>query len=237
MSISLKKVDGTISKFGFINGQRFSDSDKQYAVERKEYSRLLDFVYALKTGQVVLNNKVTFEPSEWAKPEIRKAIEDALVPKWNQISYTDNITRLEVCWLIDNYINVNKIQSHSDADANVNPQFTDTEDISVTFLWNNGIINGKSETLFCPYELLTREEFAEILSNTYHSIKSKATLDSNKIIYKDKDKISDWALESVSEMTSLGMFQGNENSKFEPQKNILKEEVILTLMRFSKLIN
>lgn len=91
--------------------------------------------------------------------------------------------------------------------------------------------------MFCPYDLITREEFAKILSNTYTFIKNETVLDSNKILYKDQNKISDWAMESVSKMTSLGMFKGNENDEFEPQNSITKEEVIVTILRLSNIIN
>lgn len=234
VNISLIKKDG-VDKIGFISGRFYDSGDKQYDVNPNEYSRFLDFIYALKTEKINLSDEVTSIASEWAKTDIEKAKENGLIPKWNQIGYTNNITRLEVCQLIDNYLHVNKVQSHTE--AYINPQFTDTEDSSVTYLWDNGVINGKTETLFCPYDLITREEFAKILSNTYTFIKDEIVLDNNKILYKDQNKISDWAMESVNKMTSIGMFKGNENDEFEPQNSITKEEVIVTILRLSNIIN
>ena len=40
---------------------------------------------------------------------------------------------------------------------------------AVLYLFENGIINGKSETLFCPDDFLKREEFAKILSKSLSS--------------------------------------------------------------------
>lgn len=227
--ISLKKTDDSVCGLTFSGGQRFSDGKKQYAVDQNEYRRFIAFMYALKTEKIVLNDDVSYDSSNWANLDIKKAIEKGLVPKWNQIGYTNNITRLEVCQLIDNYLHVNKIQSYTDNYAN--PQFTDTEDTSVTCLWNKGIINGKSETLFCPYDLINREEFAKILSYTYHHVKRDVMLEGNKTQYKDRDRISNWAIASVADMTSLGLLMGNEKGEFEPLKNITKEEIIVTILR------
>lgn len=232
VNISIIKKDA-VDKIGFISGRFYDSNDKQYAIDPNEYNRFFDFIYALKTKDIVLNDEVSFEPSEWAKTDIVQAKEDGLVPMWNQIGYTDNITRLEVCQFVDNLLE----KKGYIYDINEVNQFADTSDKSVVRLYNMKILNGKTETLFCPYDLITREEFAKILSNTYTFIKNETVLDSNKILYKDQNKISDWAMESVSKMTSLGMFKGNENDEFEPQNSITKKEVIVTILRLSNIIN
>ena len=231
VNINFTKADNSIDKYGFVSGRFYDTKNKQYAVDRSAYNRFLDFIYALKTEKLVLTDNITFEPSEWAKNDIKQAIEGGLVPKWNQINYKGSIIRLEGCELVANLLG---ISCYDDFGSEENP-FSDTNDKSVVSLYNLKIINGKSETLFCPYDFMTREEFAKILSNTYFQLIDKRILHNKKISYKDQDKISDWAIDSVTDMTSLGMFKGNENGEFEPQKNITKEEVILTLLRLSKL--
>ena len=217
-----------------MSGRFFDESNnKQYAVDSDEYSRFLDFLYALKTGKLDLPDEVTFEASEWAKDEVNEAIENGLVPEWNRINYKGNITRLEVCMLVENFMHVKKIPQHTDVYAA--PPFLDVEDSSITYLWNNNIINGKAETLFCPYDVITREEFAKILFSTYQCVESDI-INSSGSMYEDQCEISNWAIDSVNSMTSLGLFNGNANGEFGPQKNITKEEVILTLLRFSKII-
>lgn len=233
VSINLKNKDGSVNKLSFADGQRFSNTNKQYAVDRNEYNRFLDFIYALKTEKIILDNEVTFEPSEWAQEDVEKAIENGLVPSFNQINYKGKINRLEVCQLVDNFLNKKNLINNNSAD---NP-FSDTTDKAIINLFHLGVINGKSDSEFCPYDMITREEFAKILSNTYHYVKSDTTLDSNKISYKDQDKVSDWAVDSVNDMTSLGIFNGNEHNEFEPQKSIIKEEVIVTLLRLANVLN
>lgn len=48
--------------------------------------------------------------------------------------------------------------------------FSDTADESVISLYNYAIINGKNENEFYPYDYITREEFAKILSGTYNKL-------------------------------------------------------------------
>ena len=229
VNININKVDGSIKSYGFING-RFCDTDnKQYAVNGKEYKQFLDFIYALKTEKIILND-VTFEPSEWAKSEISQAIICGFVPKRNQINYQSNITRVEACQLFVNFLN--KVENIEEGEGK--SPFTDTNDPDVLMLYKFNIINGKSITEFCPYDFITREELAKMLSNTYHCIKSDTEYENNKnITFKDAHLISDWAIESVNAMESIGILIGNENGNFEPKRYTLKEELLLALFRLS----
>lgn len=232
-SIKIFMNDGSTKKCGFDSGRFYNDSNKQYAIDCNEYQRFLDFIYALKTSKIILEDVVTFEPSEWAIEDIEKAIENGLVPSFNQINYKGKLNRLEVCQFIANFFE----SCGYTADITEPNPFTDTSDKSVLALYHLKILNGKSETLFCPYDWITREEFAKILSNTYYLVKNDTTIDSKKISYKDQEKVSDWAKDSVSNMTSLGLFNGNENDEFEPQKDITKEEVIITLLRLANVLS
>ena len=233
LNINLTKLDSSIDKYGFVGGRFYDATNKQYAVDRNDYQRFLTLIYALKTKKIVLEDEITSKPSEWAKDIVNRAIEVGLVPKLNQINYTGKITRLEVCHLIENYLHVNNIQSYTD--NYVNPQFTDIEDSSITHLWNNRIINGKSETNFCPYDFITREELAKVLSNVYCHMNGNISFKNNNISFQDKNMISDWAIDSVNSMAFLGVLIGDENGNFEPQKNITKEESIVTIFRLFEL--
>lgn len=233
INIDIIMQNKSVQRIGFIGGRFFDTSNKQYAVDQNEYDYFLDFIYALKMNRIDLSDEVTSDSSEWAKADIKKAIEFGLVPERNQINYKGNITRLEACQLVANLL---KDSNHINDNMGKNP-FSDTRDKSIVALYHLKILNGKSQTHFYPYDLITREEFAKILSNTYYFIKNEITLDDDGFSYNDQNQISDWAVESVNAMTGLGMFKGNENGEFEPLKNITKEEVIVTLLRLSNVIN
>ena len=234
VSMNFKTTNGLIDKLLFLDGQRVIIKDKQYAVDRNEYNRLLDFIYALKTERLIIgNDEITFNPSEWARSDVDNAVNEGLVPKLNQINYIGKITRLEVCQLIDNLLNKQGIVKNNPVE---NP-FSDTADESVVSLYNYNIINGKNESELYPYDYITREEFAKILANTYHMFNNSFMPDNCSAVYTDWENISDWAINSVNEVSYLKLFVGNDAGEFQPQNNITKEEVIITLLRLYDLID
>lgn len=229
-SVKIYTIDGSIKKCGFYSGRFYDDSDKQYSIDRNEYNRFLDFIYALKTDKIVLDGEVTFEPSEWAKEDVNKAIECELVPKLNQINYTGKVNRLEVCQLIDSLLGK---QSIAEPESTENP-FSDTSDKSVTSLYSHGIIHGKTDNMFLPYDYITREEVAKILSNTYDLLNEKSQSSDSMHEYADQEEIADWALNYVNDMYALDIMIGNSDNEFKPKDNITKEELIIAMLRIYK---
>lgn len=230
VNIQITKNDGLVDEIGFFAERFYDSNNKQFAVSKKDYNRFLDAIYALKTKTLILPDKVTYEPSDWSKESVEKAISNNLVPEWNQINYIGNITRLEVCQLIENLLNKD---GYINDKLELSP-FSDTKDKSVTLSRALNIISGKSETEFCPYDYITREEFSRILSQTY-KLMLNDDFPALTVQYKDKEQISDWAIESVGIVTSLGLMQGDENDRFSPKDNITKEQVIMTLLRLDEL--
>jgi hypothetical protein len=198
-----------------------------------DYYRMCDFINSLILNKFDNSTMVSTEPSNWAKEYVDEAIMDGLIPEWNQIGYTNYIPRVEVCQLVDNLLTAKGIDKKVPNDYTYLKEypFEDTKDISVKELYLQGIVNGKSETEFCPYDYITREEFSRVLSEVYKVVSKTASTASSVLQYKDKAQISDWALGSVTNVTSLGLMQGDENGNFNPKGNITKEEVIVTLLR------
>lgn len=227
-SVKFYLTDGNIKSCGFSIGRFYDESGKQYGIDANEYNRFLEFIHGLKTNKIVLD-EATFNPNEWAEEYVEIAIANDLLPEWFRINYDKNITRIEFCQLVDNFLSVTGTQL--DSEELVSPPFSDVADKGVTFLWNKGIVNGKSETEFCPYDYITREEAAKILSG----LCDVAGIEKNgtEIDYADKDEISDWAVDYVEDMTTIGVFTGDNENKFNPQDNITKEELIVILVRLN----
>lgn len=228
IQLELVKNDNSVLSIGFSNGRFRDAAGKQYGVDSVDYLRFTDFIYALKTEKLILPERVLLEPSEWARVNIERAIENELVPKWNQIDYRGDITRLEACQLVGNFLETNGTEFNPVK----NYHFADTFDPAIENLYSLGIINGKSETEFCPYDYITREEAAKILSGLCDA----AGIEMNGgtgVDYADKDQISDWAVDYVEDMTAIGVFNGDDENKFNPQDNITKEELISILVRLN----
>ncbi len=229
--ISIKQNDDTVIKYIFEACRFTGNNGKQYVADLNEYNRFLETVYALKNKLLKLPDDISFEPSEWARDDIDRSIKTGLLPKLNRIDYTGDITCLEVCELADSLIE--KINPVEDIDAE-NP-FSDTKNKSVVSLYNLGIIQGKSESEFKPYDFITREEFAKILMSVYEYTVNDKEESKSGFDFADENEISDWAKESVKSCACLGLFRGDEKGKFNPKDNISKEECIVTLNRLYKI--
>ncbi|MDY3928885.1 MAG: hypothetical protein SOZ34_05915 [Clostridia bacterium] len=56
-SVKIHMIDGSTKKYGFYSGRVYDDSDKQYAIDSKEYNRLFDFIYAIKIKKIALDDE------------------------------------------------------------------------------------------------------------------------------------------------------------------------------------
>ncbi len=204
----------------FLGRINYND-EKQYGI--KDMKGIFELVSAFKTKEFVLNHEVTFEPSDWAKANVDKAISLGLVPKENRIDYAGDITRLDACRLLNN------LMPTAENSGDEKSPFSDTSDENVANLYSLGIVNGRTETHFCPYDYITREEFAKILAKASEVLRID-TASAKLEMYADQDKISDWAKNSIGKMTVLGLIEGS-GGKFRPKDSITKEEVITTLLK------
>lgn len=228
--ITVTQSDYTSSVYMIYPNIIYSSKDKiAKRIKKTEYSRLCEIINGLIQKKIHFNNEVTTEPSIWAKADVETAVNNNFVPKWNQIDYTGNISRIEVCQLIDNILRKDGMQISEIEEY----KFEDTNDIAVRNLNSLGIVNGKTSQDFAPYDYITREEFAKILSRTY-SYLYECNIPNDDLIYLDKDSISSYAIDDVKKVTHLGLMCGDENNEFKPQKAVTKEEVIVTLLRMSE---
>lgn len=195
-----------------------------------DYNRFIDIVYGLQTGKISLDEYSNI-PSQWAESEVVDAIQRGYIPKIHQINYSKSVNRVDVC-----QIAVNFLYKHDfNLDNKKEKFFLDTKDNSVLSLASIGVISGKSEDLFMPYDFVTREEMAKILSNLWHYINSDLVIEIQDSNYNDSEEISSWAKAYVDEMSTIGILKGDDNGNFSPQRHMTKEEVIVSLVRLFEL--
>ncbi|WPK13285.1 M28 family peptidase [Lysinibacillus louembei] len=104
------------------------------------------------------------------------------------------------------------------------------EDTSST-LYELGILEGDSETMFAPNDTITREEAAFILHKVYQYMNiTDAVIDGQPILYNDDSEISAWARDSVYRMQLTQIMNGMENNLFLPHNNYTLEQAIITLL-------
>lgn len=179
------------------------------------------------------------EPSFWAENEVNSAIEKGYVPEDLQDLYTTDITRLQFARLAVSFLadikgtTVEKMTANT-ADA----PFSDTNDKSVAEAYALGILNGRGNGIFSPYDTITREEAAKVLVLTYKAYIGREIPPPNLMLtYNDTEEISGWAADYVRIVTDFGIMKGDQNNCFLPFSEYTIEQSIITFERIYKMID
>lgn len=179
------------------------------------------------------------EPSFWAANEVNSAIEKGYVPEDLQDLYTTDITRLQFARLAVSFLadikgtTVEKMTANT-ADA----PFSDTNDKSVDEAYALGILNGRGNGIFSPYDTITREEAAKVLVLTYKAYIGREIPPPNLMLtYNDTEEISGWAADYVRIVTDFGIMKGDQNNCFLPFSEYTIEQSIITFERIYKMID
>lgn len=191
----------------------------------KSYYNTVDIIEEAAAAEIILDN-ISYTPSKWAEQYINSAINADIIKKANRVNYSEPIWRGEACQIIYNYM---LYKNYRFAESSVNP-FEDTNLIAIAKLYGSEIVNGKTETCFEPYNKLTREEFAKILTEVFERFNGEISTTSGSADFVDCDNISEWAKSYVNKVKYKGLMNGDENNKFNPQAEITKEELIAALM-------
>lgn len=177
--------------------------------------------------------------SSWAVQEITDAIRLGFVPKELRCCYTDGINRLEFAKIavnfaamqfnttVDDFVRYSNMAGRTRAFT----PFTDCDDPSLAAAYVTGIVNGVGNNRFEPERLITREEAARMLANTYIAIGGSLPVDTIPFYYNDLNLIADWAVESVAFMFRYSVMLGVGDNLFEPYGTYTREQCIATFLR------
>lgn len=168
-------------------------------------------------------------PSSWAKIEIDKAKEMGLIPERIQGEYKNSITREEFSELAVNLYEALIEKEVVLQGANV---FYDTENIKVAIANELGIVNGKGNGEFGPYDNVTREQMSVMIYRTLQGAKPKYNYSNpNQYIFDDNNMISSWAKEAVSYLYGVEVINGVGDNEFNPIGYTSREEAIVIVIR------
>jgi len=102
---------------------------------------------------------------------------------------------------------------------------------AIMYLAEAGIINGKSETSFCPDDTLKREEFAKILSIAFKMTNS----DGAPLFYDVPAGI--WYAPYVQKIVVDGLMQGISDTEFGSGLELTRQDMAVILKRYLDRIN
>lgn len=140
----------------------------------------------------------------------------------------DKITRAEFAKLIT--------ESADIKDANGALSFTDVSEKDWFFPYisaavSNGIILGKSEEVFAPYEFITRQDAAVMISRIF-----KGEQKSTNQKFSDDSEIADYARDAVYILRNKNIINGS-NGRFNPANNLTRAEAAQIIKNLLNNIN
>lgn len=172
------------------------------------------------------------EMSEWAKEDYAAASERGLIPLSVAVSnLTDNVTRREFCNLAMNMFDT----VYAGDVILFECPFTDCSDDFITKAYSLGIVHGKTETEFYPFDPITRQEMAKILVNTLEVAGKKLTVSSSKdekaYSYDDFSDIDSWAILDFVKVIKYGLMSGMSETELCPHANATREQSVAIISR------
>ena len=190
------------------------------------------------------NHSITLDNTydAWAEESLADALYSGIVPYNLQKNYKDVMTREDFCQIalqlylnrqgktFDEFIEENGIIFNDEV-------FNDTKNRYILLAYNLGIVKGMGNGNFAPYEPITRQQAAVLLSNLY--IRLHINAETKKVEkYKDDEIIADWAKSSVYTMSGLQIngkdmpvLEGVGNNCFSPLGFYTRQESIATILR------
>ncbi len=99
---------------------------------------------------------------------------------------------------------------------------------AVAWAQDMGVVNGVSPTEFAPEEEVTREQIAAILWRYSGAPEAEGDMS----VFKDADKISDYAKTAMAWAVSEGIFKGDDTAMLNPTNSATRAEFACIIMRF-----
>jgi len=213
----------------------YNDSTRKWDTLGGNYDPITETVqtYRMKLSKyTVMQTDKAFSDLEysWAKDEINELLGKGILDEATVFSPKTSVTRDDfTTWIARSY--------GLEKDALVIP-FVDvlgsnTHYIEISTAYDQGVISGKSDTLFDPDGYITREEISTIVSNALTILEDYSynpDAESNLVKYSDYPSISSWAIKTVALVDELGIMRGDDVS-FRPKDYVTREEAASIVKR------
>ena len=200
---------------GILSGINLSDylsfTDTSYIdmlVTDKKYTTLSDFCTAVNNAISQYNSKAPATPYNGNKG--KGTVGGGSIP----------------AYVPDSSANLSAAPSENDNDL----PFTDMESAAwakaaVTYLYNAGIINGKTSVTFAPNDMVTREEFAKMLVEAF------AVADSSSASQFTDVDLAMWYAPYVASASANGIVLGMGDGSFGVGKAITRQDMCVMIYR------
>ena len=192
---------------------------------------------ALLIGTTAISQAGAFTGvSSWAEPAVNQAIAMGIVPDSLQNTQAGKaISRAEFCEVA---VELYETISGKTAPKNTISPFTDTDNQIIAAASALGIVNGKGDGTFAPYNTITRQEFCVMLCNVVRAVNGKSDIsETNTIdVFPDSDLVASWAKTDVETIVNNGIMTGtieNGQTLLKPLQTTSREQAMVMAVRFA----
>lgn len=217
--------------FGFTNGENKFDGELNVGIVTFEYTgdksatikiEQADIIYIDENGSVKkdiieLNEKISVSREQDASKDQKKS-KDSKNRKKSKDEDDDNKGNVN-----NNNNGTITISSFIDIPADF---WAKTE---IEFLASKGIINGREAGIFDPQGIVTRAEFAKMLTIAFDVVDENATYSFTDV------NSTDWYSQYVASATKVGIINGYPDGTFKPNNSISRLEMAVMVGRAAKL--
>ena len=199
-----------------------------------------------------------YTTSAWAKKEIDAAAQAGIIPdSMMDQNLSTRLTREEMCDIV---VHTYEKMTGTTLYPSTLTHFSDTYSINVNIAADLGIVNGSTDGKFWPDNTITRQEFAQIVSNFYTALgwtvadmnpaepepdpeptpepDPEPTPEPDPDIpaasdFEDYDTVSRWAKAAADTVVGLGIIKGT-NNQLMPLNTTSREEALIMMLRSYK---
>lgn len=177
-------------------------------------------------------------PSDWAVEEIAKASKLGIVPPELKGVWQGNCTREDFCAYLIKTLEairdtpINEILKEYPESKKI--AFTDCQSENVLAAAQLAIVKGVGNGKFAPYDSISRQDAAVMLSNLAHFL--NLSPNSQPFPFCDENQIAGYAKTAVQQINSMAIqdtriMHGVGNDAFGPEQTYTREQSVLTLYR------
>ena len=116
-----------------------------------------------------------------------------------------------------------------------NSVFTDSESVSVIWAYQNGVVNGTSDTTFSPNASITREQIAVMMYRYTVAFEGDVSATGALAVFSDSGSISNWAQAAMSWAVGIQMINGMGDGTVAPLDTATRAQVAQIVMNYTAL--
>ena len=153
----------------------------------------------------------------------------------NRFDPQGNLTRAQVTALLFRTHHAREANAEDDRDNNFDDVGNAWYAPYITWAFDNGIVQGTSETTFNPHGNISRQEFATMVYR--YAMNLTALFDWDRVSaqwsqFADRDQIATWAYSALRWMSWQGVVTGSSATTIDPAGTTTRAEAAIMMMRF-----